>query len=136
VGCPCLSAETVAQFTVNTSFATIEGKQYSAFGPNTTYPENYGVLCGIHDTMLEPYCTPQWCASGEAITRFCSEPFCWVDVDNCDGVAAPSFTFYFAPVSAALLAPRRRRRSQRCHRRDPHALPAAPPSAGEARVLL
>ena len=99
-GCPCLDAATVATALGDTTHAFIAGTNYS-FGANGTYPTTYGVDCGAHDSSLPPYCGPQWCGADKVVVDWCANAWCWVDVNACDGVAAPSVTSYFAPVVLA-----------------------------------
>ena len=99
-GCPCLDAATVATALGDTTYAFIAGTNYS-FGANGTYPTTYGVDCGAHDSSLPPYCGPQWCGADKVVVDWCANAWCWVDVNACDGVAAPSVTSYFAPVVLA-----------------------------------
>ena len=99
-GCPCLDAATVATALASTTHAFIAGTNYS-FGASGTYPTTYGVDCGAHDSSMPPYCGPQWCGADKVVVDWCANAWCWVDVNACDGVAAPSVTSYFAPVVLA-----------------------------------
>ena len=76
--CPCLTSLDA----YNHSNRIRAGNAWwSAFMPNSTYGNNYGIGCSLHDVGLPPHCNR---TDDTLNLAWCEQEFCWVDPHNCD----------------------------------------------------
>jgi len=100
-GCPCLNTSELALRIANTSVAIWRASTYSAFSPNATFPEGYGLRCNTHD-IVTPLCAPIPCADNmPCVEAHCIQPWCWVDDVSCEGERNrsdffPSLSLYYS----------------------------------------